>query len=358
MTMGMWDKRDDMVVHGREPFNAEPPGTVLARAAVTPADTFYSRNHGPVPRLDPADWRLTVDGLVARPLLLTLDDLRSRFAAAEATVTLQCAGNRRADLTAVRAVPGETPWGPGALSTARFRGARLADVLAHAGIAPEAAHVAFRAPDVSPSADPPQPYEVSVPRDRALAPDVLLAWSMNDAPLPPVHGAPLRVVVPGWIGARSVKWLVRVTAGTAPSDGYFQATAYRLPPTDDEPDGVTLGPVPLNCAVLTPSDGAVLPRGPVEVTGYALGGEGRTVARVEVSPDGGRAWSRVALDGPAGPGVWQRWRTTLDLPAGDVLVLARAWDSTGAGMPESPASVWNPKGYVTNSWPRVRLHVR
>ncbi|WP_437081477.1 hypothetical protein [Streptomyces sp. enrichment culture] len=102
----------------------------------------------------------------------------------------------------------------------------------------------------------------------------------------------------------------------------------------------------------------MLPSGPAEVTGYALAGEGRTVARVEVSLDGGRAWSRVALEEPAGPGAWQRWRTTLGLPAGDVHVLARAWDSTGAGMPESPASVWNPKGYVTNSWPRVRLHVR
>ncbi|MEV5333678.1 sulfite oxidase [Streptomyces werraensis] len=356
--MGMWGKRDDMVVHGGEPFNAEPPAAALAGAAVTPLDAFYSRNHGPVPRLDPAGWRLTVDGLVARPLQLTLDDLRSRFDATEAIVTLQCAGNRRADLTPVRAVPGETPWGPGALSTARFRGARLADVLDRAGIAPDAAHVAFHAPDVSASADPPQPYEVSVPRDRALAPDVLLAWAMNGAPLPPVHGAPLRVVVPGWIGARSVKWLTRVTARTTPSDGYFQATAYRLPPAGDDPEGVALGPLPLNCAVLTPADGVVLPRGPAEVTGYALAGEGRTVARVEVSLDGGRVWSRVALDGPAGPEAWQRWRTTLVLPAGDVHVLARAWDSTGAGMPESPASVWNPKGYVTNSWPRVRLHVR
>lgn len=94
--MGMWGKRDDMVVHVREPFNAEPPGAVLARAAVTPVDAFFSRNHGPVPRLEPADWRLTVDGLVTRPLLLTPDDLRSRFEATEATVTLQCAGNRRA----------------------------------------------------------------------------------------------------------------------------------------------------------------------------------------------------------------------------------------------------------------------
>ncbi|MBT3163882.1 sulfite oxidase [Streptomyces sp. Vc74B-19] len=356
--MGMWGKRDDMVVHGREPFNAEPPGAALAGARVTPVDTFYSRSHGPVPRLDPADWRLTVDGLVAHPLRLSLAELRDRFEETGATVTLQCAGNRRAGLMSVRDIPGETPWGPGAASTARFHGVRLADVLAHAGVAPEAAHIAFHAPDVSPSADPPQPYDVSVPRERATEPDVLLAWAMNDVPLPEVHGAPLRVVVPGWIGARSVKWLTRVTARATPSDGWFQTTAYRLPPAEAGAEGVTLGPFPLNCAVLTPQDGALVPRGPVEVTGYALAGQGRAVARVEVSTDGGRAWSRAALDEPAGPGAWQQWHITLDLPSGDADVLARAWDTSGAGMPASPAASWNPKGYVNTSWPRVRLRVR
>ncbi|XMA35765.1 hypothetical protein O1157_01640 [Streptomyces albogriseolus] len=101
-----------------------------------------------------------------------------------------------------------------------------------------------------------------------------------------------------------------------------------------------------------------MPRGPVEVTGYALAGQGRAVARVEVSTDGGRAWSRAALDEPAGPGAWQQWHITLDLPSGDADVLARAWDTSGAGMPASPAASWNPKGYVNTSWPRVRLRVR
>ncbi len=109
--MGMWGKRDDMVVHQQEPFNAEPPGGALAGARITDVDTFYSRSHGPVPRLDPADWRLTVDGLVAHPLRLSLAELRDRFEETGATVTLQCAGNRRAGLMTVRDIPGETPWG-------------------------------------------------------------------------------------------------------------------------------------------------------------------------------------------------------------------------------------------------------
>jgi sulfite oxidase len=359
--MGCWGKRDDMVVHEREPFNAEPPPTALTGGGLTPLDAFFSRNHGPVPDLDPARWRLAVDGLVERRLSLSLDDLRTRFAATEVTATLQCAGNRRRALTGVRDIPGETPWGPGALSTARFRGVRLADVLGHAGLHPRTAHIAFTAPDVCPHTDPPEPYGVSVPLAKALGPEVLLAWAMNDRPLPRVHGAPLRVVVPGWIGARSVKWLHRVTARATPSDAHFQAVAYRLLPAAADPgrarpgDGIPLGPLALNCAVLSPADGSRPPAGPTGITGYALAGEDRTVARVDVSCDGGLTWTRAGVADAAGPWVWQHWHAVLDLPAGEVEVVARAWDSAGATTPESPATVWNPKGYANNSWGRVRL---
>ncbi|MFE2052409.1 sulfite oxidase [Streptomyces sp. NPDC059459] len=360
--MGLWGKRDDMTVHERDPFNAEPPRSALADAHVTPVDTFYSRNHGPVPEADPATWRLEVDGLVDHPLTLSLDDLRTRWEPTDVEVTLECAGNRRAGLTEVRDIPGETPWGPGAISTGRFHGVRLADVLADARPRPGAAHVAFAAPDVSPLARPPQPYGGSVPLAKALGPEVLLAWSMNGAPLPRVHGAPLRAVVPGWIGARSVKWLTRVTVRRTPSDNYFQAVAYRLPPAGTypgtaAPDGgsLPLGPLTLNCAILRPDDGARLPCGPTPVTGYALAGEGRTVTRVDVSHDSGGTWRRADVSAAAGPWVWQRWRTTLDLPRGDVEIVARAWDSARTVMPESPGRMWNPKGYANTSWPRTRV---
>lgn len=149
-----WAKRDDMVVHEVEPYNAETPPGALAEGSLTAVDAFFSRNHGPIPDIDPDRWRLTVDGLVASPLHLSLSDLRERFERRVVTATLQCAGNRRAGLIAVRDIPGEAPWGPGATSTAQWAGVALADVLHAAGLAPEAAHVGFSAPDVTSLANP------------------------------------------------------------------------------------------------------------------------------------------------------------------------------------------------------------
>jgi sulfite oxidase len=362
--MGTWGKREDMVVHQIEPYNAEPPPCALADQVLTPLDTFYSRNHGPVPDLDPASWRLTVDGLVDSPLTLSLEDLRSRFPERTMTATLQCAGNRRADFMEFRDIPGEDPWGPGATSTARWSGAGLADVLAGAGLRPEAAHIAFAAPDVSDLADPPQPYGGSIPVAKATTDGVLLAWAMNDRPLPRVHGAPVRVVVPGWIGARSVKWLQRVTAQGQPSGNYFQATAYRLLPAEADParagpgDGISLGPVALNTAILRPGDGSRLLPGRTEITGYAYAGEDRRVVRVDVSLDEGRSWIQVDLDEQAGPWTWRHWRTTVHLGEGETVITARAWDTTAATQPESARHLWNPKGYANNSWSRVHVTCR
>ncbi|WP_329459957.1 sulfite oxidase [Streptomyces sp. NBC_01497] len=362
--MSVWEKRDDMVVHEEEPFNAEPPPGALAGRATTGLESFYSRNHGPIPDLDPDQWRLRVDGLVDRPLELSLTQLRGEFEEAEVTATLQCAGNRRAGLIAVRDIPGEDPWGPGATSTALWGGVRLADVLLRAGLQAAARHVAFAAPDISDLADPSQPYGGSIPVHKAMEAGVLLTWSMNGQHLPRVHGGPLRVVVPGWIGARSVKWLTRITAQEQPSDNYFQATAYRVLPAEADPvragpgDGISLGSLALNCAILAPAEGAVLPSGPGRITGYALAGDDRRVARVDVSLNGGRSWVQADVDPGEGPWTWQHWYTTLDLPTGDVEITARAWDSTGAAQPESPAHLWNPKGYANNSWSRIKVSCR
>jgi sulfite oxidase len=360
--MGSWGKRADMVVHESEPFNAEPPRAALAGLPVTPVESFYSRNHGPVPSLDAASWRLRVDGLVATPLTLTLAELRERCAERTVLATLQCAGNRRAGLVDVRDIPGEDPWGPGAISTAVWAGAALRNVLAAAGATtgPDT-HVEFAAPDVSQRADPPQPYGSSVPAAKALTPDVLLAWSMNGQPLPAVHGGPVRVVVPGYVGARSVKWVERITVREGPSDNYFQATAYRLLPAESDPDhagsgvGLSLGPMGLQADILAPDDGAELSPGAVPVAGYAFGGGERSVARVDVSVDGGVSWQQAELDPAGSPWSWQLWQTTVNLPAGAVEITARAWDTAGSAMPESPGPLWNPKGYVNNSWARVRV---
>jgi sulfite oxidase len=354
----MWGKRDDMVVHGMEPFNAEPPPAALAGRAVTPVEAFYSRNHGPVPAIDPATWRLRVDGLVDQGLDLSLSDLRRWFPSRTEVATLECAGNRRAELMAVRPIPGQVPWGPATISTAVWTGASLADVLAAAGVHPGAAHVAFLAPDVSPSVTPAQPYGSSIPLAKACSGEVLLAWEMNGAPLPRIHGGPVRVVVPGYIGARSVKWVHRITAQAQPSDNYFQAEDYRLLPPGAEPAsgrGISLGPLTMTCGILVPDNGDRLDAGPTDVIGYAIASEGRSIARVDVSLDAGETWTQADVDDPPSPWAWQLWHTTLDVPAGSAEITARAWDDSGATQPEFPASLWNPAGYDNSSWARVQV---
>jgi sulfite oxidase len=351
--MGPWAKRDDMIVHVAEPYNAEAPRPVLAECALTPIEAFYGRNHGSIPDIDPDAWRLELAGLLDRPGTLSLERLRSGFARREVVATVQCAGNRRAGLLAVRDIPGEIPWGSGAISTARWTGVSLADVLADARPQADAAFVEFTAPDVASEARPPQPYGSSIPLAKAAAGEVLLAWAMNDRPLPPVHGGPVRVVVPGYIGARSVKWVSRVTVRERPSDNYFQAVSYRL-----EPPGLQLGPAAVNADILLPEDGAVLPAGPVTVAGYAFGGDGRGVARVDVTSDDGRTWEQADVHPGSGPWAWRHWRIVLDLPVGETTIAARAWDTAAASQPERPDPLWNPGGYVNNSWPRVRVVVR
>jgi len=357
------DKRPDMVVHETDPYNAEPPRGALAEAPLTALDAFYVRNHGPVPEAG-AEWRVRVDGLVERPLELSVDELRERFGARREIVTLQCAGNRRAGLQEVRQIPGEAPWGPGATGTAEWTGASLADVLAAAGLEAEAGHVEFVGADTSPEADPPEPFGASIPRRKALFGEVLLAWEMNGHPLRPAHGAPLRAIVPGYIGARSVKWLRRVHARATPSENFFQARTYRLLPADADADaglrgeGVALGAVGVNADFLTPADGSRVRAGPLEVAGYAFCGDDRHIVRVDVSSDGGRRWCQARLLDPASRWAWRRWRARVEVPVGEVELVARAWDSAAATQPDDPAQLWNPKGYVNNSWARLRLTAR
>jgi sulfite oxidase len=355
--MGRYGTRADMIIHEEQPFNAESGRAALAET-LTATDAFYVRAHGDVPDIDPVAWRLTVHGAVGRDLELSLATLREAFQEREVTATLQCAGNRRAGLIAIRDIPGEAPWGPGATGTATWTGVSLADVLSLAGPLVDAQHVGFLGADVSPEATPVQRFGGSIPLDKASRPEVLLAWTMNGEPLPPVHGAPVRVVVPGYIGARSVKWLEQIEVRSTPWPGYFQNVVYRLLPEDGTPGagaGMPLGLVALNSDVVSPADGETVPAGPIEVRGYAFAGGERYVSRVDVSLDGGATWSSAELLADLGPWAWRHWRIIVDLAPGNHEIVVRAWDSSAATQPENEAALWNPKGYVNNARPRVRV---
>lgn len=356
-------KHPAFIIRQREPFNGGPPLGLLCRSLITPGELFFVRNHGTIPEVDPNAYRLVVDGLARRPLRLSLDDLRA-LPAATVTATLECAGNRRDELIAVAPVPGETPWGAEAVGTAVWRGVPLREVLAAAGVAEGARHVAFLGLDEVVRKGEQIGFGGSVPLEKALNPEVLLAYEMNGEPLPPTHGFPLRVVVPGYIGARSVKWLSSVTLQATPSSHYFQAHAYKLFPPQECPEtvnwagGIMLGELSVNAVICQPAPGAAIPAGQVLIEGYAFAGGNRCVERVDVSADGGETWVVAELPGEHVPWTWRLWRARLDLRPGSYRLVARAWDSAANTQPENLRSVWNFKGYMNNAWHRVEVEVR
>ena len=354
------EKHPDLIVRTAEPFNAGPPPRLLGRHWVTPTELFFVRNHGTVPEPDAAAYRLVVHGGTAGPLSLSLDDLR-RFPRHAVTATLQCAGNRRRELLDLRDIPGEVPWDLEAISQGEWGGVSLYHVLELAGIRPGVAHVALIGLDEVERRGRRFGFGASIPLDKALGPEVLLADEMNGAPLSPLHGAPLRLVVPGYIGARSVKWLGEIVLQAQPSDNYFQAVAYQhFPPDVDattavEGAGRMLDELFVSTAICVPAAGASLPAGPTTVSGYAVGQGGRPIQGVEVSADGGRTWMEATLHGGQQPWAWQLWSTTVRLAAGPQTLVARAIDCDGHVQPADVDATWNYKGYMNNAWHRVEV---
>jgi sulfite oxidase len=354
-----------LIVHKSEPLNAEPPLPALAATFITPVGHFYVRTHGEIPRLDAAEHRLRVEGLVSEPLDLSMSELRARFPRRVVTATLQCAGNRRAELSEVAPVSG-TKWGAGAIGTAEWAGVALGDVLRAAGVwenTSEELHVAFEAADKVSQEGRQFTYGASIPLTKALSAEVLLADEMNAAPLAPEHGFPLRVVVPGYIGARSPKWLTAIRVQDRPSNNLFQQKEYKLYPPGVSLDGVDpdagtiLYEFPLNAVICSPTESAALRPGPVALRGYAVA-SGRPIERIEVSTDAGRSWTRAAIE--AGQGerwAWVLWAARVELPAGAHELIVRAWDGAAQTQPERAEHVWNPKGYVASAWHRVRVRV-
>ena len=349
-------KHPDFIFRQSEPANGGPPPQLMLHGFTTADELFYVRNHGPTPLVDPETYRLRLGGLVAREMSLSLDDLRRDFPAHTVPATLQCAGNRRDALIRVAAIPGEVPWGGEAISHGEWTGARLVDVLAAAGVDQTAArHVEFLGLDRAEKEGKRYDFGGSIPLAKALAGETLLAYALNGQPLPALHGFPVRALVPGYIGARSVKWLGQIVLRADPSPNQFQAKQYRLYPADARADtadparGLPLGETAVNSDIchVGPVEGT--PR--VAVEGWAIGGGGRAVARVEVSADEGASWIQADFTAPdAGPWAWRFWR--VELPAAPATLCARAWDTAANTQPRDPAELWNFKGYANNAWPR------
>lgn len=362
--MTPFGKHSEMIVHEERPFNAEAPLQRLKESFLTPHDLFFSRNHAPIPEVRTEDYRLSVEGLVERPSAFSMDDLRG-LPKSEVEAVVECAGNRREGLIEVAPVPGETPWGAGAIGNASWAGVPLRHVLLAAGIGEGARHAAFDGLDLVERQGKSFNYGGSIPLGKALSPEVLLAYEMNGEPLTPEHGAPLRVVAPGYYGARSVKWLSTITLQERPSDNHFQSSEYRLfapnvkAEVADHAEGLMLGELQTNAVVCEPGDGEELEAGRVAVRGYALAGGGRSVERVDVSKDDGRTWVQADLaERSEDPWAWTLWEAYFELFPGEHRIVVRALDSSATTQPASATEVWNFKGYANNSWHGVRVVAR
>jgi sulfite oxidase len=369
------DRHPALEVRAARPFNAETPRAALAAALVTPTELFYVRNHLPVPEVDPKTYRLRVGGEGAAELELSLEDLKRRFKKRRVVATLQCTGNRREDLNKTGRHVRGLEWEGGAIGTAEWAGASLADVLAAAGVDPAdpaVRHVVFEGLDAEPGGG--GAYGASIPAARALSPaaDVLLAYEMNGAPLSRDHGAPLRALVPGVAGCRSVKWLASVATSSEESRSFWQTSDYKSfsPSVDwdnvDWASAPAIQNMPVTAGITEPAPGAVVEAGEeVTVRGYAWSGGGNGVIRVDVTADGGATWAtarltRVGGEAPGRAWAWALWEATVAVPvsgAAGMEVAAKATDESYNTQPERAATVWNLRGCACNAWPRVALRV-
>jgi sulfite oxidase len=352
-----------LIVHQEQPLNAEPPGDLLRQSFLTPPQHFYIRTHGSIPAVDPTSYRLLITGLVQRKRELSLDELRSMSPAHTVTATLECAGNRRGELMAVKPIPGEVPWGGDVIGTAKWRGVPLREVLLAVGVEADARYVAFTSLDEAQFEGEKVSFGSSIALEKAFSPDVLLAYEMNDEPLAPEHGFPLRVIVPGYIGARSVKWLREITLQEHISTNPYEARDYKLfPPeitaqTADWSRAKPIEDLTLNAVITTPQEGEIVAAEPTRIQGYAIAGEGAPVERVELSVDGGKTWTTANIVERADPYAWCFWEVTVALSPGDCQMIVRAWDASKQTQPEDVRSLWNFKGYMNNAWQRVKIHV-
>jgi sulfite oxidase len=324
---------------------------------ITPANHFFVRNHMHEPStVDAATWTLSISGEVDKALTLSLADLK-KLQTHEVVNTLECAGNGRS--LHQPKVPG-VQWGKGAVSTGRFSGPRLKDVLDRAGIKTTGRHVMFRGLDEVPGKVP--PFIRSIPIEKALDADTLIATHMNGSPLPKHNGYPARAMVPGWIGAASCKWLSEIKLLDKPFEGNFMSPGYRMPNQPVKPgdtvkpeDTHSVSALSVKSVIASPSEGSTVKGRQVKMQGAAWAGEA-DIVKVEVSADGGQTWSSADLGKDKSKFAWRLWSYQWKLPkSGDYTLMSRATDSQGRTQPA--VAVWNPSGYLYNAVDQVNIHV-
>jgi DMSO/TMAO reductase YedYZ molybdopterin-dependent catalytic subunit len=340
---------DGMRLVSRRPLDAET-SLVHHVGVLTPTPLFYHRNHFPFPARGPRT--ISIAGAVGKPFDLRADAILS-MPSRTLLMTMECAGNGRSDLQPE--VQGE-PWAFGAVSTAEWTGVPLCDVLAEAGLQPGVREILFVGADHGyvQAAGTEIPFARSLPAEKAQDPDVILAFAMNGEPLGREHGGPLRLIVPGWYGVASVKWLARIEALREPFTGFYQADRYVMP---DGCGGMRpLREMRVKSLIASPSDGARLERGLRLIRGMAWSGDG-PITLVEVSVDAGDTWSPAHMASREERYAWRRWEYLWEARSNhSVVLLSRAVDAAGNSQPKAPE--WNALGYANNAIQRVNVTVQ
>ena len=343
--------KERLIVRSLRFCDLETPANLLD-SWITPVNLFFVRNHMSEPTtLHPDAYRLRITGEVEHPLELSLADLR-KLESATVTNTLECAGNGRSNYDPH---PPGVQWQRGAVGTARFSGPRMKDVLARAGVKPTGKHAVFKGLDEPPGKVP--QFVRSIPIEKALDPDTLLALQMNGAPLLKHHGYPVRALVPGWIGAASCKWLAEIQVIDHEFDGNFMKPGYRLPnPGQNAGETTAITRLNVKSIFTRPSAGRKLRMGTsVHLSGAAWAGDA-DVSKVEFSSDQGRTWQPAQLGSEHAKYAWRFWEATWKPAKPDAYtLLVRASDSAGRVQPEKAA--WNPSGYMWNGYDRIQLNV-
>ncbi|OQV14006.1 Sulfite oxidase [Hypsibius exemplaris] len=360
------------VVNAEQPFNAETPPQELVKEFFTPTEKFYVRSHGPAPDLNAGQFCFHIGGLVDPPKAMTMQDLQALAPKVTVDAVLMCAGNRRNELKAVKPVKG-VGWELGAIGNGSWGGVPLREVLRHCKVDLDSPHLHVEFVGVE-DCEEKTKYGSSIPMCKAADPkgDVLLAWEMNGKPLTRDHGYPLRVVVPGYIGARSVKWLKHINILDRESVYFFQSRDYKLFIPSVGWDTVeelwdlapALAELAVQSAICEPLANQVIPTGTAAtVKGYALS-NGHRITRVDVSLDDGANWQVAEIlhqDSREKKGFesrywsWSLWQLRVDKFPSPCTVVCRAWDIASNTQPENAKNIWNLRGVMNNAWHRVKV---